>query len=131
MRARAGRLDLAVAYYSAGWDGHGGEAVACGQRLLDHFAVAGDWPEVGRLVDEADEWLGPRVNRPAEAGRFYSVVAETADRGPDDVRAELRDRARLALAGHLQAGAVAGRPGAAVGQLFGREDVWPPPVVRD
>ncbi|HEY1377018.1 MAG TPA: hypothetical protein VGF55_09495, partial [Gemmataceae bacterium] len=128
LRTRAGRGDLALTYYRSGWEAPPPAAIPCGERLLDHYLGTDDWPAVGRLLDDADRRLAPPA-RPADAGLFYAAVARAADRPlSEGVTAELRDRARLALAAHLRA------PGgrvAAVSDLFGRAGVWPAPVVRD
>jgi hypothetical protein len=130
IRDRAGRVDLAQTYYRAGWDAGGTEAVVCAERLLDHHFAADDLPGVWTLLEEADDRLAPPA-RERDAGRFYGAVVRAAHRArSDEVRAELHDRALVALAGHLRA-STAARPGDLVSDLFGNEPDWPPSLVRD
>jgi tetratricopeptide (TPR) repeat protein len=129
MRTRAGRIDLALAYYEVGWDAPPPMAVPCGLRLLDHYLGVGAGPELGQLLDEAAAKLGP-PGKPADAGRFYAAVARAAGHVvSEEFGAELRDRARLALAAHLRFPASRSAP--AVSDLFGGDGAWPAPVVRD
>jgi tetratricopeptide (TPR) repeat protein len=127
--ARVGRPDLGLTYYQSGWESPPPTSIPCGERLLEHHVTSDDWPAVWRLLDDAARRLAPPA-RPADAGRLYAAVARAADRQiSEENSAELRDRARLALAVHLS---IAGKHRrGAVSELFGRADVWPAAVVRD
>lgn len=127
--ARAGRPDLGLTFYQSGWESPPPTSVPCGERLLDHHVGAEDWAAVWRLLDDAAHRLAPPA-RPADAGRLFAAVARAADRRlPEEISAELRDRARLSLAVHLRTPGERRR--GAVSELYGRADVWPAAVVRD
>jgi tetratricopeptide (TPR) repeat protein len=132
MRTRAGRPDLALAYYEAGWQRPGGDAIPCALRLAQHYADEGSGARLLTLVDEAGPYLEHRGNDGPAAG-FYNEVAALADRpGLANVRDDLRDRALLALAGRLRGQAGHGAsPGALVSTLLGASSVWAPAVVSD
>jgi hypothetical protein len=130
LRTRAGRTDLAAVYYTQGWDDRGTEAVACGERLLDEFLVAGAVPRVRKLVAEAERAFAPPRHR--DAGRFFNYALSVADPFlPADERDALADRARLLFAEHVRGQSGGNRAGAVADELFGPGAVWAGPVVRD
>src|SRR5439155_21355862 len=119
-----------VDYYRRGWDGRGAEAVACGERLLDEYLVAGDVPAVRALAAEAERAFAPPRHR--DAGRFFNYAVELSEGFlPADERDALADRARLLFAGHVRGQAGPPRAGAVADELFAAGDVWPGPVFRD
>ncbi len=129
---KAGRSDEARRYYVTGWNASDStEAVPCGLRMVEHHVQAEEWDGLRELLDEAGEKFAPP--RADDAGRFFGQTVARADRDvPEAVRADVRDRARLALAEHLRHQVRTGRnPGAVVTTVFGGHPAWPGPVVRD
>lgn len=130
LRSRARRLDLAMNYYRLGWQSSTAGSVGCGKRLFDLHLSDAAWPELWKLLDEAETHLAAPAPA-ADSGQFFGfVLAAAANPVPDDVQFELRDRARMALANRLRSD-VAGDTGQAISELFGRSPAWPPAVVRD
>lgn len=130
-RGKAGNLDRAESYFRQGWENGGSDALGCGGRLVEDRIHAGEWDDLRAIVDQAEIRFAPP--RADEAGRFFSHLTETADhRAPKPVAADLRDRAKLALAVHLRDTARTGRSAtAAISTLFGNHAAWSAPVVRD
>ncbi|HUR55592.1 MAG TPA: hypothetical protein VMZ71_15760, partial [Gemmataceae bacterium] len=126
IRASVGDLEKSQSYYRRGWDAEGTEAVACGMRLFDEFLAAGEFDPLIELWGEGEERFAPP--RMTDAGRFINHTI-TAAKLPENLRADLTDRARMLFASHMRSpsGARAADVGA---ELFGR-GAWSAPVVRD
>lgn len=131
IRGKAGNVARAEFYFRQGWANGGTDALGCGGRLVDDRIHAGEWDDLRAIVAQAEARFAPP--RSDEAGRFFAHLTETADHAaPKPVADDLRDAARLALAGHLRETARTGRSAtAAVSALFGNHGVWAGPVVRD
>lgn len=131
VRTKAGRRDLSLRYYRRGWADGAAEVVPCGERLLDEFLVAADWPEMQRLLAEAERRFNPPQT--TDAGRFFNYVLNVGkDFVPTEPFEEIKDRTRLFFAEHLRAGARGqGRATDTVSQLFGQGKPWPAPIARD
>src|SRR5205807_4070395 len=81
---------------------------------------------------EAEERLGSPGHAQA-ASQFFNKVAAVAE-SPNltSVRADLRDRARVALAAKVrQQTATGARPGELVSTFFGQPGTWDPALVSD
>jgi tetratricopeptide (TPR) repeat protein len=126
LRTKAGLPAAAADVYRRGWEADAAEAVACGERLLDHLLVAEDWPAVDDLLASAERTFAPP--RTADAGRFFTYARKVGDFLPPDRRADLADRVRLLFAAHIRAAA---KPDQAARELFGPSASWPGPVARD
>ncbi len=134
VRRKAGLEDEARQFYRAGWGSPlSADVLPCGLKLVDDRLRAEDWGGLHKLLAEAEEKFAPP--RADDAGRFFGTVAAAAvGEGPvpEVVRADLRDRCRVALAEHLRHHARTGRqPGPVASTLFGGHPAWPGPVVRD
>lgn len=130
IRSRAGLADVAARYYADGWQARGTEELLCGERLLDYRVQAEQWPDVLKLVDDAAERFAPP--RADAAGSFFTTVMRHADRATAEVKADLKDRARVAVADHLRHAVRVGRQApATVTALFGGRREWTPPLVSD
>ncbi len=130
---RAGRPDLARAYFETGWARRPDpNAVVCALRLARLHADQGTTDRLLAVVAEAETYL-ENPGREHEASQFYNEVARLANRNDlEAVRAELRDRALLGLATKLrQRAAVESRPGSLISALFGRGHPWPSALVSD
>jgi len=132
LRDRAGRLDLALAYYARGWEARpAANSVECGLRLASTWAANGESAPLLALVDEADALF--EAERPAgSVPDFYNTLARLADLGAmAPGRADLRDRALLGLAADLRRSIARGRPGQLASGHLGRSGEWPPDLVAD
>jgi tetratricopeptide (TPR) repeat protein len=131
LRTRAGRPDLALPYYAAGWARRpAGSPVPCAVRLAQLYAEGGEAARLRTLVDEAGPYFAPPGND-SPAASFYNEVATLADRPAlAAVRDDLRDRALMALAAKLRQHTGAGAA-AAVSTLLGTSAAWAPAVVSD
>jgi tetratricopeptide (TPR) repeat protein len=131
LEARAGRPDLALPYYRRGWDQRpDGNPLPCVLRLANHHARAGAGEPLLALTTEADEFLAKWDID--SAATFYNALARHAELpGLGPLSADLRDRARLALA--RKAVQVAGDRHAAklAVTLFPAESAWPSPLIFD
>jgi hypothetical protein len=133
VRSRAGRPDLALPYYEAGWAARpAGAPVPCAVRLAQSWAERGEAARLLALVDEAGPYLEPPGND-GPAASFFNEVAVLADRPAlAAVRDDLRDRALMGLAAKIRRGAEAGAvPGTVVSALLGTSSAWAPVVVSD
>ncbi|CAN5197486.1 hypothetical protein BH11PLA2_BH11PLA2_37450 [soil metagenome] len=101
VRQKLGRRDLARDYYRSGWDGHGAEAIACGERLIDEHILAEEWDDVKAMAFDAatDRLLPPRAS---DAGRFFNYALKCSEGIPSPLAANLRDTARGLFAEHLR-----------------------------
>ena len=108
--AKAGRPDLALAHFAAGWSRRPlGNAIPCALRIARIHAERGDAEALRALIDQADATF-ETSSRALDAGQFYNEVAELAGRpGMEAMREELRDRALLGLAAQLRRRARPGR----------------------
>ncbi len=130
IRNRVGLGEVATRYYSDGWAVRGTEELQCGERLLDACVQAEQWSDVTELVEEAAERFAPP--RAEAAGTFFTAVVRHADQAAADVKADLKDRARLVVADHLRHAVRAGRQApTTVTTLFGGGKGWGPAWVRD
>jgi tetratricopeptide (TPR) repeat protein len=130
---KAGRPDLALIQFAAGWVRRpAANAVSCALRIVELHAASADLPALRTILEEAESFFATAAD-PSEAGRFYNEVAATADRPPlVAAREELRDRALMGLAGQLRRGAQPGVPaGRLVSNLLGARGVWPDALVSD
>jgi MoxR-vWA-beta-propeller ternary system domain bpX3 len=128
--AKTGHFALAQSYFQAGWDCSGTEQLACAERLLETHASHKRWDDVQVLVEEAElRFAPPNVE---EASRFYETLFRHEAAMPEDVKADLRDQARLALAEHLQHYAEShAAPGNIIAKAFGSRGHWSASTVRD
>ena len=130
---KAGRPDLALEQFAAGWSRRpAGNSVACAVRIAQLHAEAGDVASIRRLVDEADAYFAVFSNQ-AELGQFYNEIAGLADRpGLEAGREDLRDRALLGIAAQVRRVARPGqKAGTLVPDLLGRHAWWPAAMVSD
>ncbi|RUL85749.1 tetratricopeptide repeat protein, partial [Tautonia sociabilis] len=132
LRSRAGRPDLAVRYFEAGWaDRPGPGAIGCALELARSLADEGDADRLRALVVEADALLAPPGLEP-DASRFYNELARLADRPAlAPCRDELRDLALLGLAGKLRQLAASRPSPGIVSTLFGSAQGWAAELIRD
>jgi tetratricopeptide (TPR) repeat protein len=134
---KAGRADLALAYFQAGWERRKAadvlpNIVPCGLRLARLYAQEESPAKLLALVSEADEFFAPPGNE-VGAGEFYNQLACLAgQRHLAAVHDELRDRALLSLALKLrQRAEVEAHAGTLVGRLLGRPGGWSAALVSD
>jgi tetratricopeptide (TPR) repeat protein len=134
---RAGRLDLALPYFRAGWDRRSGATlmpgvVPCAMRLAHLFADEESPTQFMKLVAEAEEFFG-FPGRDTEAGQFFNHIARLSEqKNLQSVRDDLRDRALLAITVKLrQRAEVQTRPGDLIAAMLGRSGAWRPPIVSD
>ncbi|MBV8381466.1 MAG: tetratricopeptide repeat protein [Planctomycetaceae bacterium] len=133
MLKKAGRADLAMDLFAAGWARRPEvNAVPCALRMARLLAEARDPEPLLALLDQADAFLGPPGNDHA-AGEFYNEVARLAGtEGLGPARDELRDRALRGLAVKLRQQSQSGARGVAlVSTLLARPGLWPSAVVND
>jgi hypothetical protein len=130
---KANRSDLALTYWTMGWEQRPEtNANLCAVRLAQHYADSETPRALLPLLAEAEAFFARPGNEVA-AGNFFNEVARLANRpNLKDLRDELRDRALLGLAGKLrQRSAIERRPGDLVSELLGRERTWAPAIVGD
>jgi hypothetical protein len=130
---RAGRIDLALDCFRAGWARRpDANALACALEALNLFVERENSGDLLQMVGEAEAFLEP-TGRVPEATLFYQSIVRLSDRVSEhEIRDELRDRALVGLAGKLREQVVPGRaPGRIVSDLFGAPNLWPAPLVRD
>ena len=129
-RTKAYRPDLAVKAFHTGWRHTGSaESVACGERLIEAYAVEKDEVAFAALMEEAEVTL---ADSPRDAGRFFNYARLSGKRFlPTDACDDLNDRVRGIFAGHLRTRALVREAGALVAELFPPERLWPAPVGRD
>lgn len=133
LATRAGRPDLARAYFRAGWDLRPEpNAVACAGRLAQLFAREGAGEAIAELLGEA-EVLFARAPNPAAAVAFFDSLAALADTPAlAGARDDLRDRALLATAAVLRdAVRNEGRSLAIATNLLAGTRSWDRPVLSD
>jgi hypothetical protein len=131
--SRARRPDLALPLYRAGWaERPAANCTACALRLAQSFAREGAVEPLLQLVTEGEQFLGGPGNE-GPAAEFFNEVARVANEpGLAGVRDELRDRARLGLAGKIRQRVEAGsRSGTLVSTMLGQSGLWAAPVVSD
>ena len=131
--AKAGRPDLALAHFAAGWSRRPlGNAIPCALRIARIHAERGDAEALRALIDQADATFEASP-RPLDAGQFYNEVAELADRrGMEAMREEFRDRALLGIAAQLRRRARPGEKAKAItSKLLGSQGGWPAALVSD
>ncbi len=130
---KAGRADLALAYFAAGWARRPGpNVVGCALEAAKVFAEKGDVGSLNPLLDEADAHFADLEND-SVAGQFYNGIVELAERPALSMAREaLRDRVLIALAGQMRRLA---RPGqntvGVIPALLGRTGAWPAAAVSD
>jgi tetratricopeptide (TPR) repeat protein len=132
MLNRARRPDLALEYYGKGWENRPqGAAVPCALRLAQLHVQAAAPDQVQDLVAEAEEFFRPLGND-GPAAEFFNEIARLADQPAlAEARDDLRDRARLALAGKLRQRVEGGSRTAPVSVYFAAGTIWQPGVVSD
>jgi tetratricopeptide (TPR) repeat protein len=133
MQKRAGRHDLARAYFAAGWAKRpAGNAVPCLVRLADMLADQESPDDLLVLIGEADLFFAEFGGESA-ASQFYDQLARIADRPHlGYLRDDLRDRALMGVANRLrQRSTTENRPGTVVSSLLGKSGLWDPAVLSD
>jgi tetratricopeptide (TPR) repeat protein len=133
LRTRAGREDLALPYYRAGWEARPWDSpIPCAIRLAQALARTAEARRLVALTAEAGEYLEPPGND-GPAAEFFNEVARLAAGLPrEDDRDELRDLALTGLAVKLRQRADAGQAtGDLISTMLGLGQAWPPPVVSD
>lgn len=132
MLDRARRDDLALRYFADGWKQRPAPGdLACAQRLLQVRAARQEHREFLEVLDEAGQFLASAGAGP-EAPRFFNQIMALGPNLPDEVADEVRDRARLGLAGELRARLAHGqRASAMVSDLFGQQPHWDRGLVAD
>lgn len=131
--AKAGRPDLALERFAAGWARRPApNATSCGLRIAQLSAERGDVAALFRLLDEADDHFEPS-NDTYEIARFYNRIGELAGHAPlASHRESLLDRALIGLTAHLRKLALPGAKIAGqVSTLLGQGDAWPASLVSD
>ena len=113
--------ESAETWYRRGWELGAAESIACGERLLEVYVQAKDWPATRSLFLEARQTLARR--HAEDAGRFFNAARARLAAMPRELREDLEDAARLTFADHLRAG-----NSATARALFGG---WAGPVARD
>ena len=126
IRDKVGDLAAAEAYYAAGWGHAGTGQMGCAERLIDLQSAGERWADLVVLIDAAESRFAPPHTE--EASRFFELVLRQESAMPAGFRDDVRDQARLCLAGHLRDGA-AGKN--AVSQAFGSRAGWSASLVRD
>jgi tetratricopeptide (TPR) repeat protein len=103
IRTKAGRADLALAYYETGWQRRPGKNdVPCALALARLFTSEQSIHELKRLLSETEESL-PRRARERDAIDFYNEVARlAANLELPANRDDVRDRCLIDLAGILR-----------------------------
>ncbi len=116
LQRRAGRPDLAAAFYQRGWDKRPApNDLACVSRLVRVLADQAEYDGLLTLVGQAQKHLAAPGHDPA-AVTFFNEVVLLSRTFPMELKEELHDRALMALAAKLSQGVRAGgRPGAALG----------------
>jgi hypothetical protein len=96
------------------------------------FAREGAAEPLLELVAEGEQFLGGPGNE-GPASEFFNAVARVAEEpGLAGVRDDLRDRARMGLAGKIRQRVEGGsRAGNLVSTMLGHSGVWAAPVVSD
>jgi tetratricopeptide (TPR) repeat protein len=130
---RAGRPDLAVPYFQAGWDKRpDGSALPCGLHLARLYAAETPPARLRGLLAEADDFLGA-PGQDGAAGQFCNEIARLAEADHlADLRDDLRDWALMHLAAKLrQRAELKMRSGDIIATLFGQSGAWAPALVSD
>ncbi|MCE9561662.1 MAG: tetratricopeptide repeat protein [Planctomycetes bacterium] len=129
IRMKAGRRDLAIGYYERGWNGISAEVLSCGERLLDEHLIAEDMPRVQELLTDAEARLADRAS---DAGHFFNYALDVGKPFlSPEMRDDLTDRVRLLFAAHLRSTGSSTEGVRLARELFGQNQPWPGPVVRD
>ena len=126
IRDKVGDLAATEAYYAEGWGHAGNGQMGCAERLIALQSAGERWADLATLIDAAESRFAPP--RTEEASRFSELVLRQESAMPAGFRDDIRDQARLCLAGHLRDGA-AGKN--AVSQAFGSRAGWSASLVRD
>ncbi len=133
IQRKARRSDIATVYFQSGWETRPWNgAVGCAIALAQYYTTEGDLQGLGRLTTEADDFF-EQIGDDANAGRFYNELARLAEFPTlASMRDDLRDQARLGLAGTLrrQLGTRQVTAGL-VNSLFGVAQGWPVGLVHD
>ena len=130
VRDKIGDLAAAEAYYALGWDHAGSGRMGCAERLIDLHSAGERWGDLGVLIADAETRFAPPHTE--EAGRFFELVLRQEAAMPAAFRDDVRDQARLCLAGHLRDHAVKNASVKnVVSQAFGTRAGWSGSLVRD
>ena len=130
VRDKAGDLEAAEGYYAQGWHGGGAGRMACAERLIDLHAAGERWHDLAVMLTLAETRFAPPHTE--EASRFYELALRHEAAMPPAFREDVRDQARLALAGHLRDHTAANTTAkAVVSQAFGGRAGWSGALVRD
>jgi tetratricopeptide (TPR) repeat protein len=130
---KAGRPDLALEQFAAGWSRRPlANSVACAVQMARLHAETGDGAGLRRLADEADAHF-ETFSSQVEPGLFYNELAGLAERPAlETEREDLRDRALMGLAAQIRRLARPGeKAGKYVSELLGRHSWWPAATVSD
>lgn len=131
--SKVGRIDLALAYFQAGWDERPrAGAVACALRMARLHAEREAAGDLLTLLAEGEQHYAGAGDA-KEAGQFFNALAEVADARPlAPYRDEIRDRCLCGIARKLRERAeVETRAGTTVSALLGSAAIWPAAVVSD
>ena len=130
VRDKIGDLAAAEGYYALGWDDAGSGRMGCAERLIDLQSAGERWGDLGVLIADAETRFAPPHTE--EASRFFELVLRQEAAMPTAFRDDVRDQARLCLAGHLRDHAAANSSVKnVVTQAFGGRAGWSGSLVRD
>ncbi len=125
-RDKVGDLNLAELYYFVGWNHVGAGQMLCAERMIELHAAGERWADLATLIDRAETRFVPPHTE--EASRFFELVLRQEPAMPAGFRDDVRDQARLCLAGHLRDQAAAKN---VVSQALGSRAGWSASLVRD
>jgi tetratricopeptide (TPR) repeat protein len=130
VRDKIGDLAVAEAYYAHGWGTAGSGRLGCAERLIDLQSAGERWGDLGVLIADAETCFAPPHTE--EASRFFELVLRQEAAMPAAFRDDVRDQARLCLAGHLRDHAAENSSVKnVVTQAFGGSAGWSGSLVRD
>jgi tetratricopeptide (TPR) repeat protein len=130
---KAGRPDLAEAYWQHGWARRpAASAVPCGLRLANLFQAQSAPMRLLELVREGRRCFDPPGNDVA-AVDFYENISKLSDQANlASIRDEVRDNSLLGVVAKVRQRVTSERhPGDLVSRYLGSSGVWPAPVVSD
>ncbi len=130
LRTKLGRQHPATECFRRGWRTNGPDAQTCGQRCVDDFLAAEDWPAFDDLLAEAAEAFVPP--RDKEAATFFNHVLHVGHLVlPADRHAAVKDRVKLLFADHLRGGGSVRQATEKARTLFAPKGGWTGPRLRD
>ena len=126
IRDKVGDLAMAETYYAEGWGAAGSGQMGCAERLIDLQSAGERWADLAVLIAAAETRFAPPHTE--EASRLFELVLRQESSMPTSFRDDVRDQARLCLAGHLRDLTAAKN---VVSQAFGSRAGWSASLVRD